>query len=92
MPRSLVRWVEHQRDYYKSGKLSTDRIMMLEEIGFIWHVKDYIWELNYKKLVDYKVSEGLPIFQRCQFIYNFCLLHFYLERQSRQVAKYHRRY
>jgi uncharacterized protein YgiB involved in biofilm formation len=32
----LGKWQSHQRDYYKKGKLSQDRIKRLEEIGFKW--------------------------------------------------------
>jgi hypothetical protein len=29
-------WQNHQREYYKKGKLSPDRIKRLEDIGFKW--------------------------------------------------------
>ena len=33
---SLGRWVSHQREKYRKGKLSEDKISKLESIGFIW--------------------------------------------------------
>ncbi|KAL7508071.1 hypothetical protein ACHAXN_005149 [Cyclotella atomus] len=34
--KSLVRWVQHQRVYYKMGMLSEERIEMLNELSFEW--------------------------------------------------------
>jgi hypothetical protein len=35
----LGAWQTNRRSAYKTGKLSTDRIKMLEEIGFKWELK-----------------------------------------------------
>jgi superfamily II DNA or RNA helicase len=34
--KQLYPWVMSQRNYYRKGKLSTDQIKRLEEIGFVW--------------------------------------------------------
>ena len=39
-PRSpLGTWVKHQRKFYRKETLSSERIKRLEEIGFVWEVK-----------------------------------------------------
>jgi helicase associated protein len=35
----LGSWQSHQREFYKNGKLSPDRIKRLEEIGFKWRLR-----------------------------------------------------
>ena len=57
--KSLVNWVATQRTAYKNGKLSEDRIRMLNDIGFVW--KQYeraTWRAHYDELVAYKDQNG----------------------------------
>jgi superfamily II DNA/RNA helicase len=43
----LSYWVSKQRDNYRKGLLSPDRIKRLEQIGFIWDTIENSWEENY---------------------------------------------
>jgi superfamily II DNA or RNA helicase len=53
---ALGRWVTRQRT--NKASTSTERIQRLDEIGFIWDLKDSIWELKYQKLKKYVSREG----------------------------------
>ncbi|GMH85539.1 hypothetical protein TrST_g10508 [Triparma strigata] len=55
---TLGSWVSGQRVAYKNGKLSADRVEMLEEIGFVWDTLELAWEQNFQALVNYKKEEG----------------------------------
>ena len=47
-------WVDTQRQNYKNGKLSQDRIDLLEKIpGWIWDINEYQWQEGYKNLRVY---------------------------------------
>jgi len=43
---------------YRKGKLSKDRILKLEAIGFIWCRQDHVWNVMYQGLVEYKMVHG----------------------------------
>ena len=47
-----------QRDSYKKGKLSPDKIQLLESIGFIWDVPEYEWQLKFQKLKKFNLENG----------------------------------
>lgn len=47
---TLARWVSKQRSAKSEGRLSSDRIKKLEDIGFSWS----IWDDRYQKLVEYQ--------------------------------------
>ena len=46
-------WVSHQRGSYKSGKLSQERIELLEKIGMEWDGVHATWEKMYKLAQQY---------------------------------------
>ncbi|PYL26590.1 MAG: hypothetical protein DMF37_01580, partial [Verrucomicrobia bacterium] len=50
----LGRWARKQRGKNKSGELSEDRRLRLEQIGFLWEPFDSQWEEMFGLLVDYK--------------------------------------
>jgi hypothetical protein len=50
----LARWVMTQRQMYRKGKLSPDRIQRLEAIGFVWCRQEHAWNEMYQRLVKYK--------------------------------------
>jgi superfamily II DNA or RNA helicase len=50
----LGRWARKQRGKNKSGELSEDRRLRLEQIGFLWDPLDSQWEEMFGLLVDYK--------------------------------------
>jgi len=54
----LARWVMTQRQLYRKGKLSPDRIQRLEAIGFIWCRQDHAWDEMHQRLVNYKRIHG----------------------------------
>ena len=54
----LSYWVSKQRDNYRKGLLSPDRIKRLEQIGFIWDTIENSWEENYSALVEFKSANG----------------------------------
>jgi len=57
---SLGRWCDTQRQNYKKGKLSSERIAALESIeGWYWEIDlDKLWEENRQKVIAYKKKEG----------------------------------
>ena len=56
----LGRWVKRQRELFKKGELSDDRINSLNEICFEWQGvhKDLQWEKYFDELVAYKEEKG----------------------------------
>lgn len=58
----LGRWVAQLRSYRKSGicsaYLTDERIKLLDEIGMVWDVPDYLFEKNYTALLDYYRENG----------------------------------
>ena len=43
-------WVGHQRAYRAKGKLSTYKIQLLDDLGFIWNLLDCEWQEKYELL------------------------------------------
>ena len=54
----LARWVMTQRQMYRKGKLSHDRVQSLETIGFIWCRQEHAWNMMYQRLVEHKIVYG----------------------------------
>jgi ribosomal protein L24E len=58
----LGNWVISQRAYFKAGKLSDERIALLDEVGFAWEINkinpDILWKTRFDELVDYKQQFG----------------------------------
>ncbi|WP_080132990.1 DEAD/DEAH box helicase [Chlamydia suis] len=55
---SLGVWVCVQREKFKKGDLSEDRIARLEEIGFVWRVLKEAWEENFLELQRFREEHG----------------------------------
>ena len=66
---SLGSWVFTQRSCYKNGKMSQERIRLLETIGFEWFLRertvtkpswklDEQWKTSYTELVQYLTEHG----------------------------------
>ena len=51
--KKLGSWISSQRINYKSGKLSADRIEMLEQIGMVWDGMSTAWDLMYRIAKQY---------------------------------------
>jgi len=54
----LAIWVKGQRTARKDNRLSDERILRLNAIGFIWNMRDAKWEEMYSDLVEYKNSQA----------------------------------
>jgi len=55
----LGAWVSRQRHYYKKGKISQERVALLEGIGFIWTIlANAPWEDRFNELAAYKQRNG----------------------------------
>ncbi|MDY4960476.1 MAG: Helicase associated domain protein, partial [Chlamydia suis] len=54
----LASWVSKQRQDFKKGKLSEDRIARLEELGFVWDVLEEEWEENFLELKRFREEHG----------------------------------
>jgi hypothetical protein len=73
----LGRWVYHQREVFKHGRLSKERILMLNELSFEWSVgfvkrqnkaNDKKWMNWYQELVIFKAAHGhcrVPFVYEC---------------------------
>ena len=57
--RKLSKWVEYQRQNYKSRKLPDDKIRKLQSINFIFQEKEKLsWDEMFNKLVKYINENG----------------------------------
>ena len=58
-------WVQNQRTNYRTGKLSVERIALLESInGWAWTVNDTSWIATYNELMLTGVTPDLPTLLR----------------------------
>lgn len=59
---ALGRWIAQLRFYRKSGiqsaYMTPERIAVLDAIGMVWDVPDYLWEQNYSAAVRYHRANG----------------------------------
>jgi superfamily II DNA or RNA helicase len=53
-------WQANQRQHYRKGNLSSGRIKQLEEIGFIWEVREDWFENGFQETLLYKEKKGNP--------------------------------
>ena len=56
--KSLGKWVKYIRQQFRNGKLSDERVAVLNDIGFVWEVMDAKWTARYNELVAYKQKYG----------------------------------
>ncbi|PIV06643.1 MAG: DEAD/DEAH box helicase, partial [Syntrophobacterales bacterium CG03_land_8_20_14_0_80_58_14] len=54
----LCNWVNRQRRQYKTGQMDAEQIKKLEEIGFLWNIRQNIWEERFSELLLYKTNTG----------------------------------
>jgi len=56
------KWVQHQRHFYSKKELSSNLVLRLESIGFVWCVQilivDTNWDAMYQLLLEYKDQHG----------------------------------
>ena len=59
---TLNNWIASQRKAYKNGKLSGERIDLLNGIGMVWNQNDSKWDNGFRYAASYcKRGGGLPI-------------------------------
>ena len=51
-------WVGRQRQYYKKGTLSDERIAGLESIGLVWDLNEREWLDRFDELAGYRAKNG----------------------------------
>lgn len=56
--KPLWNWVAIQRSWHHKGKVARHRMRLLEEIGFIWDVREIVWEGRFAELLAYKARFG----------------------------------
>ncbi len=56
--KSFGRWVNDQRNNKKKGKLSEAREKLLDELDFIWDIKEYEWNLKLEMLKEFHQEFG----------------------------------
>ena len=54
----LGAWVAKLRFAKAKGKLATERIARLEELGFVWDPLDKMWDSAFRKLQHYQAEQG----------------------------------
>jgi hypothetical protein len=54
----LARWMVNKRQEQRQGRLATDRIQALDQIGFLWDTKDDAWQNWVVLLRDFKKFKG----------------------------------
>lgn len=56
--RQLGLWVFHQRQFFKKGDISQERVAELDEMGFVWSVRAAAWDRNYAEMARYAAEHG----------------------------------
>ena len=63
--KGLAIWVNNQRRDYRlrqgskeSSAMTTERIGMLEKIGFVWNALESAWMTRYDELIQFKATHG----------------------------------
>lgn len=61
---TLARWVKRQRYQYKlfqqgeQSSMTQERIDMLDDVGFVWHSHEVVWQERLSELLDFKKRHG----------------------------------
>ena len=55
---ALGAWVGNQRQFRARGRLSNERISLLDKLGFIWRPHHSLWDKMFKQLSAYKNQHG----------------------------------
>ena len=55
---NLGAWLQRMRQNYKNGKLSKERIRLLEALGVNWEVQEMNWNTNYEAAREYARKHG----------------------------------
>jgi hypothetical protein len=63
--------VSHYRAEYKKGNLSKEKVDELNSLGFVWDVKEHLWQNGFLSLLDYKKTYGHINFVNSAVIDNY---------------------
>lgn len=55
---SLGRWVDKQREKYKTSDISPDRIDQLNAVSFVWQPQEELWSERFNELLAYIKDHG----------------------------------
>ena len=55
---ALGNWIQRNRQQYRKGALSTERIAKLEAIGMAWDYDEALWRRNYRAATEYYQTSG----------------------------------
>jgi len=81
--RKLGVWVVIQRKHFREGRLSDDRIKLLDDAGMDWDPHNSSWEKFYALSVQYALREG-TIKVRADHLEDGEFINRWLRRQKRQ--------
>ncbi|WP_198539394.1 helicase associated domain-containing protein, partial [Streptomyces graminilatus] len=56
--RNLGTWILKQRKDYTAGTLSTEQIVMLDDIGMVWRPRDEAWQQAYRHACAFRERNG----------------------------------
>lgn len=48
--KSLIRWIEKNREWRRQGLLSAEQVRCLDAIGFVWDPVEHRWQRKYEEL------------------------------------------
>lgn len=51
-------WIGWQRRAYQAGKLDSDRVEALDELGMIWNLSQNAWDRSYEEAAAYREEHG----------------------------------
>ena len=54
----LAKWIAEQQVMKRSGKLRSDRLRLLRQLGFAWDYRDGLWERRFTELKEYRRRHG----------------------------------
>lgn len=57
-PHTIEAWILRQRRNYKHGTIDAERKRRLEELGFVWDVREALWDEMLAKYVAWKAKHG----------------------------------
>ena len=87
--QTLSSWIRTQRRFRKKRKLESDKVKLLDDIGFVWDPVEEIWESQFQKLVAYKEEHGdcfVPITFKDKQLANWVVA----QRQNNKNGKLYR--
>ncbi|KGF98901.1 hypothetical protein EU96_0210 [Prochlorococcus marinus str. MIT 9302] len=81
---SLGIWCVNQRLYFKKGRLSKEKIALLEELNFEWDPRANQWNSSYTQLKEYFEKEGhTSVPKNKGALFNWC----HIQRQDYKKGK-----